>query len=356
MRFAKNITSSICNLSLGRFLDTIIKYLQNPMKIGIYNHKVVVDLSVIVEHLETLLNKEKKTFKKTKKQTVSKLLGDFHAKRISRLDEAFDELKNETFVFEDSFETLSKAFRVFAGLDEFPETLVDVFYLRKETKLPSGRIVKRRVAKSGRIPDVFGSCILQELKDVLSVERKRVGKRKWLFDVVAIKEVGIEEFKNHLDCIPRVEETKQILKERRQFSTRYTFRPYPLAVKLWLQDDASIAVPSDLKSFLQAASNYFFSAEWRTSIVLSAISVESVLADLYEETKKEPAPDVPLGDLFRQVKEKIGFPADIVKAIEVTNESRISAVHRSRFPVSDKEATNALHGSTNVILWYVSNY
>jgi hypothetical protein len=125
---------------------------------------------------------------------------------------------------------------------------------------------------------------------------------------------------------------------------------------LWLNDSGSIAIPSDLRSFLHGAIRYIFSSEWRTSIVLSAISVESVLADLYEEMHKIPAPDIPLGDLFRQVKEKIDFPPEIARAINMTNEARIAAVHRSRFPVSDREAINALYGAINFTSWYVSKF
>jgi HEPN domain-containing protein len=107
-----------------------------------------------------------------------------------------------------------------------------------------------------------------------------------------------------------------------------------------------------LKSFISGAVRYINSREWRTSIVLSAITVESILAELYEDASKEPAPDTPLGDLFRKVKEKIDIPPDIVDAINMTNEARIAAVHRSPSPISDRDATNALFGAIKLTLWY----
>ena len=118
----------------------------------------------------------------------------------------------------------------------------------------------------------------------------------------------------------------------------------------------ALRVPKDLNNFLSGAVRYFSSEEWRTSIVLSAISAESILADLYEEEYKENAPSIPLGDLYYKVKERITFSAEIARAIEIVNESRIAAVHRSRFPVSDREATNALYGATTFTMWYSSNY
>jgi len=102
---------------------------------------------------------------------------------------------------------------------------------------------------------------------------------------------------------------------------------------------------------MHACIRCILSEEWRTSIVLSAISIESVLADLYEENYKVPAPDTPLGDLFTRIQTKISFPSEIIRAVEMTNNARIAAVHRSHFPVSDREAINALFGATNFILW-----
>ena len=87
---------------------------------------------------------------------------------------------------------------------------------------------------------------------------------------------------------------------------------------------------------------------------MSAITVESGLADLFEEIHKKPAPDDPLGKLYGKVKNEAGFPDRIETAIEMVNEARISAVHRSRFPVSDREATNALYGATTFTMWHNS--
>jgi hypothetical protein len=337
-------------------LDTIIKYLKNPMDIGVYNQKAIIDFSGIIDYLEGLLKREKKSSEKAERKIRSRVLPISLAEfKISKMDEALKQLKEEPLNNEEFFERLMRSLRPFALLEEFPNELEIVFFQERETKDLSGKtVVRKRPILHPR--NIFESGIVPEINDVYSVDKKHISRGKWLFDAVTIKEDGLLFFKNCLQCIPPMKEKVKILKERKHFSTRYTFRPYPLATKLWLQDNTSVGVPSDLKSFLQGASNYIFSAEWRTSIVLSAISVESVLADLYEEKYKQPAPDTPLGNLFRQVREKIDFPPEIARAIEMTNESRISAVHRSRFPVSDKEAVNALWGATSVILWYASQF
>lgn len=322
------------------------------MKIGVYNHKSIVDLSGVLDYLRKMIEKSKESYEKDKGKRRYPRRRFEH--RLSRMNDAIGGLDEQYWDEEDCFEALTRTFREFAMLDEFPMDLGSLFYREREIRLSSGGVTKRRFRKP--LPNIFGSRIMREINDVVSIEKKHVKEAKWLFDVVTIKKSGLSAFRKVLQDIPPLKKRMKILKERSQFSTRYAFRPYPLAIRLWLQDSRSIAVPPDLESFLQGGIRYFFSSEFRTSIVLSAITVESVLADLYEEKIREPAPDTPLGDLFQQVKVKIDFPQEIVNAIEITNKSRIAAVHRSRFPVSDREAINALYGAANFTLWYSSEY
>lgn len=324
------------------------------MEIGVYNHKSIVEFSGVSDYLEGLIDQYKKSYEKSKeKREYPRRIFE---NKLSKLGEVLEQLKEESPRYPPFFETLMRTFGEFAILDEFPEDLRDLFYKEREFRLHSGRVVKRRVRTYRRPPAIFESQIIPRINDVIAIDKDYIDEGKWLFDVVTIKKDGLSVFKKYFQCIPVIKKGMKVLKEKRQFSTRYAFRPYPLATRLWLQESASIAVPSDLKSFLHGAIRYIFSGEWRTSIVLSAITVESVLADLYEEKNKVPAPDIPLGDLFHEVKKKIDFPPDIVKAIETTNKARIAAVHRSRFPVSDRESINALYGATNFTLWYSSQF
>jgi len=203
---------------------------------------------------------------------------------------------------------------------------------------------------------VFKSRIMKDINDAIVIESGQVKMRQLSFDITSITEKGAKRFINFLKCVPYIGETVNEVRSRKTFSSRYTFRPYPLAVQLWIESEKAITVPEDLRDFLKGSMRYHSEEEWRTSIVLSAIAVESVLADLYEEEHKTYAPNVPLGDLYYKVKDKVKFPPEVMKAIEMVNEARISAVHRSRFPVSDREATNALYGSTTFIMWYSANY
>lgn len=329
-------------------VDTIIKYLQHPMKVGVYNHISIIDFSGISDYLDGLLGKYKETQVEAKQRRLPKRILE---ERLARLEEARKKLTekkvhvHETGFFEIFIETMG----VFCKYsDECSEEMKDIF-----TSV-------HKVGKSSiRLPTktkLFDSHIIPSVNDVIVIEKRHAGERKWLFDASTIKKDGLLDFEKKLEYIPPIKENLEVKKDKQHFSTRYVFRPYPWAVRLWLQDAASITIPDDLKSFLSGAIRYIFSSEWRTSIVLSAIAIESILADLYEEEYKEPAPDTPLGDLFKRVSDKMSFPSEIVKAVNMTNNARIAAVHRSRFPVSDREASNALFGATNFILWCHSQF
>jgi hypothetical protein len=344
-------------------MDTIVKYLQNPLDIGVYDLEITANFSAAKDYFEKFLAKEQENFEESVKKhgypdQVRKDQEELFARyseSVSGLEETFERPKLASSHDEAYFRKLTGVMRDFSRLNSFPEKLGKWFYEMRDLKLNLTQPVKHKVSINGDT-QFFDSRVAPDLVDVLSVDKKHVNEYTWLFDVITIKKDTTSAFKDFLEAIPPLEGKIEVLKERKQCSSRYVFRPYALATKLWLQGRNSLGVPTDLKSFLTGASTYLLSNEWRTSIVLSAIGVESMLADLYEETYRTLAPDTPLSDLYRLVKEKITFPPDITKAIETTNEARISAVHRSRLPVSEKEALNALWGATCFTLWYISNY
>jgi len=78
--------------------------------------------------------------------------------------------------------------------------------------------------------------------------------------------------------------------------------------------------------------------------------------ELYEETYKNNAPDIPLGGLIKQVEEKISLPTELSRKISDLNKARIASVHRSENPVSDKDSIISMMGVTSLTMWYFDNY
>ena len=331
-------------------MEHIVKYLSNPLQTGVNYGQLIVDFSALEKLLRDIAAIPKKSTSESKE-----------------LIKTADSIKEEGYLDLDEIkEHFNKAMAYFVLLKECPKEIPQYLFGQKEVPrrifVHRGRIVARggvyrRYRRLLRLPQVFESHILDDVNDVIVVEIGETGDGNvFLFEITTIKEEGFSRFHNFIKCVPHIGDTVKEIRKRKTYSSRYTFRPYPFAVRLWLRHEKTVTVPKDLRDFLRGSIRYHSEEEWRTSIVLSAIAVESVLADLYEEQYKEYAPNVPLGDLYYKVKDTISFPSHVTGAIEMVNEARISAVHRSRFPVSDREATNALYGATTFIMWYSSKF
>ena len=343
------------SLELGvNLLKSVIDYLANPLQTGVYYRQFLVDFSSIEQFVREI----------AKEPEIS-------ASDSKELSKMADSIKEEEYLsLSEITEFLTEALRYYITLKECPNQIGQYLLGRRERVFrgqvpftPRGHIINRkRISRyhprNLRVRhSIFDSRILTDIDEVIIIEVEAIERKgKLLFGTTTITEKGSLRFQNFLKCIPHIGDSLQEIRNKKTFSSRYTFLPYPLAVRIWLLSEKAVSIPEDLRDFLKGSMRYHSEEEWRTSIVLSAIAVESVLADLYEEKYRTYAPNVPLGELYSKVKTKITFPPEIMKAIEMVNEARISAVHRSRFPVSDREATNALHGSTKFIMWYSSTY
>jgi hypothetical protein len=156
-------------------------------------------------------------------------------------------------------------------------------------------------------------------------------------------------------------ESSQTVTISLHFSSRVVYDLVPAASSSWTQETATIErVPQFILSYIEAAVDYIREEEWRTSVVLSAIALESLLAEMYENEFREQAPGEPLGSLvykieerFKKAKKGRPFPEVISESIKACNNARISAVHRGGHEPSSKEAQGALSGAVKFSIWYL---
>lgn len=170
-------------------------------------------------------------------------------------------------------------------------------------------------------------------------------------NICSLKEQGIHAHEQFLKSIPIIGKKIKSSKATRKFSSRYCYRTYPSALIVWLCEVADNPIPSDILQYFLGAVRYYEQKEWRVSIVLSAIAVETILAELYEEIKHEPAPPDTLGSLFHQVSELTELPAEIKADVGEVNGNRILSVHRSSMNLGDREARSSLLGATRFTHW-----
>lgn len=315
----------------GDSLDYIIEYLRNPIKAGVYNCKVRIDLKPfdkLVDHV----------IKRCERSEITRVKGHLKLDPVfstmnllNKLSFALNELREEgkwSRKVSDFLEECTSGKREKPPLseeifgEEYPIEIIEPLMLCDHLDVLSIDLISPA-------EEELKMCLLTDVDD----------SDPLTLELTSAKDVGVNLFLQFLRAIPHIGKKVQIVEPiQHTFSSRYSFRPYPLAVRLWLQKDGQISVPRDLHDFIDKASVYHLSKEWRTSIVLSAISVESLLADLYEDSYQEPSPEkATLGELYDNVKKKIDFPSYIADSIVKTNSARISAVHRSlRLTVSER--------------------
>jgi len=136
-----------------------------------------------------------------------------------------------------------------------------------------------------------------------------------------------------------------------RFSSRYCYKVYPSAIVVWIVKVINNPIPLDILKYLLGAVRYFEHKEWRISIVLSAIAVETILAEIFEEIKHEPALGDTLGTIFNKIRKIIKIPQEIEEDIKKVNNARILSVHRSSTSIEDSEACNSLIGATRFMNW-----
>lgn len=331
-------------------MDYIVKYLKDPIKVGVYTCKVRIDLKTYEKFFASIIERCHRRSQRTRIKGYLKIAG--------------------IFSFRSLLTKISYALNELTEMEKCPKKISSFF---EECELGGREESLYEEIFGEEYPiEIFEPLILAEYDDVLSNDVVSHSEEKLkiamfidsedleplIVEMSSIKDRGVKLYLNFLKSIPYIGKKTQVIRApQKTFSSRYSFQPYALAVRLWLKKNGKTTIPKDLQAFIDRASIYHISKEWRTSIVLSAITVESLLADLYEESYQKPSPEkATLGELYEHVKKKVDFPSHIADSIVKTNNARIAAVHRSRLTVSEREATNALFGAVNLGMWYTSDY
>jgi hypothetical protein len=205
---------------------------------------------------------------------------------------------------------------------------------------------------------VFGpDIVMPGIGDVVHISESTFGSEN-ILEMTSVKKDGVSFYLELLKILPCArEDYSVILHPVKTHSSRYCSEPLVPAVQSWLEGRPSmIHLPSYLREYLKAANTYLKKEEWRTSTTLSAIAVESILAELYEEEFHQWAPDDPLGSLYGQIKDKIKdnnphLLDDIDLYVQRASNARIAAVHRGSTQVSPRESLDALRSAMRATIW-----
>lgn len=179
-------------------MDTIVRYLKNPMEIGIYNGVAIIDFSKIPEYFKELIEKLKASDKRPR------LPSSIVKERVSRLEEVIEGFGGErpTQVRgrvrkEDFFEYLTNAFSLFCRFsNDCPEKMRDIF--------TRSHVIGGHAYRLETRTNIFNSRLLTEFSDVIVIDKRPISNKKWLFDYVTIKEKSLKDFREKLETIPPI--------------------------------------------------------------------------------------------------------------------------------------------------------
>jgi len=327
-------------------MQKLLRFLSNPHKTGLYVKTYKLELDKLGDFNEYAYNLR---FSRKRDSDFIQRLFDrdkSDQKRFlrARMDISISHIVRDACMHDKLKPKICDFFRI------KPEDLKEV--LDEATKAPSS-FGFRRLVRGG----FLRSRIYPEHFELLHIDFKMSPRKKMIMiELTSLKEIGLRLFDDLISCLPIISDSLVEISNRQSHSERYIFKLYSMGVKLWVNEEDKFLLNENIKNFINASIRYYELKEWRTSIVLSSIAVESIFAELFEEGYKKSAPDIPLGGLIKQVEEKISLPVGLSKKISALNKARIASVHRSENPVSDKDSIISMMGATSLIMWYFDNY
>jgi len=327
-------------------MEMIINFLSNPRTTGLHIQIYEIELSKIAEFIDDV--NENYII-----EDLRKINGIDVIKRFVELEEREEKSGNQWIS-----DRLSTAIASIIRKEVKPE-IYDYFKISSEdlekARPSEGYPGFRRVQRL--ITGFFDPKLFPKYLEVLYMNyRMSKVEKNMVIELISLNEIGFKIFNDFISCLPVLNDSFEKISERESHIERYIFKLYDMVVKLWIDLENKFLLNDNIKDFLTASINYYANEEWRTSVILSSIAVESIFAELYEEEYMINAPDIPLGGLITKVEEKISFPSDLMEKIQGLNKARIASVHRSENPVSSKDAIISMMGITSLIIWYFDNY
>lgn len=317
----------------------IIEYLTNPLKHGVSTQT----LSFSIYAVDSLVKKWQ--------PEIEKKYGKYHGMTPIYTFDFKEFVDYEYWVdFETSLHNLNNIIRFINMQKRLEKEEHPIRNWSKMLVWAPWQYVHKEDVKVENFPK-YASLI--EINDAINISKMGRDKKVFL-NITSIGKRGIERFNEFVKSIPEIGNQADFSDVQKRHLQRFVYRPYPSALLLWINALGYYQIPDPIRKFLNGAISYFRGEEWRTAIVLSAIAIEIILAELFEESFHQEAPDVSLGKLIELLKEKVSFPSDVERAISLTNEKRIIAVHRSQIEPSEREAIDSLFGATRLTLWYSS--
>jgi len=328
----------------ARMKDQIIRFLCDPIRTGAYCARLTVPYDTIIDLWQFMFKEAKKKRKRLKvgKPTADREYFKFMSKSgyPDSLDRVLDDLlsflvKLRDICPKEVSKWADKGNVVAAPLyysEEDPEQRTEGFFF-----FP---------------PEIY----FDDIKDAMSMKVDDKAGPDFVVEIASLTPKALSEFASFLTAIPSFKSKIIYREEGKQHSQRSVYDLYPAVAGLWIDTLAHRSISRDIIDSLSEALNYMDKREWRMVIILSAISAEGILSDIYEDIAHEEAPQAPIGFLTQEINKKRKFPPEAQKYLNALNEVRNNAVHhRGMVSLTRREALLGFMSAMRFALWWSFN-
>lgn len=320
---------------------SVISFLYDPIKTGAFYARVIVPYQAIIEFWEYLCQRAKE---KHKRFRIEKPILD------REFYEYISEGEVEGILMKNLDDMLN--FLAYKLKEECPETII------KWAEHGNLVIYPAYLEPGEEFEGYFffpPQAYFSDIKDAISLKVDNKAGPDFVAEVASLTQSALAEFKSFLHSIPTFEGKVTIIDEGKRHSKRHVFELYPAVAGLWIDEIAHRSVSRDIIDYLSEALNLLDARIMRMSVLLSAISTEMLLADLYEELAKKEAPEAPMGNLIKEINEIKKMPSEVTETLDKLNTLRKSAVHRGIISFTRQDAIHALMYAIRFALWYAFN-
>lgn len=322
--------------------DNVTSFLWNPVHVGAYCARLVVPHKATTDLWDYLSDEAHKRHKRLKvgKPEKDRKLFDFmrEAGHTMFLEESLDGMLNSLLEMKDLCPVEVKKWSDYGNVAIYPE-----YFLQSESRYEEGFFFFP--------PQVY----FEDIQDAMSINVDNRAQPDFVAEIASLTPKALKEFESFVTSIPCFKKRIVFTDEGKRHSQRLVHNLYLAVAALWVDKVAYNHINRETIDFLSGVIDYIDKREWRISIVLSAISAETILADIYEEIFHKEAPPAPIGTLIREITGRRNFPHEAMKPLSTINKLRKAAVHRGTTGLTRREAMLGLMSSVTFAIWFSFN-
>jgi len=327
-----------------RMKDQIIRFLCDPIRTGAFCARLTVPYDTIIDLWE-FVSKEAK--KRRKRLSVEKPEADreyFEFMNKSGYPDFLDRVLDDLLSFLVKLgDVCPKEVRKWA---DYGNVVIAPLYDSQEGS------EKRKEGSFFFPPQVY----IENIRDAMSINVDDKAAPDFVAEIASLTPKALSAFASFITAVPCFKSKIIYKEEGRQHSQRSVYNLYPAVAGLWVDTLAHRSISRDIIDSLSEALNYMDKREWRMVIILSALSTEGILSDIYEDVVREEAPQAPIGLLIQEINVKRKFPPDAQRNLNALKELRDSAVHhRGMVSLTRREALVSLISAMRFALWWSFN-